>query len=361
MTRKNIQTSTRIILAVANKDIGEALKNRTLLLIAIGVLTLMLTGPLLSLLINRSMPMIVVYAPAGLQMFQPLEQRDDLQLVQVDSQAQMESYILQPHQAIIGVVIPAIEEPDPAAQITLDGYTAHWVSELRMQERVAFSEAALSEASGQTVSIDMEDHRLYPSQEDSYQFTMIAMSLTTMILLMGLALVPYLFIEEKESHTIDALLVSPAHFWQLGAGKLIAGAVYCLVAAAIVMVFNFRIVVHWELMVPTVLLASAFAVAVGLLLGLLFENAASMGLWTGLLTIVLVVAPLLQIMGTGKLPVALLTVISWLPSTAIYNLTLLALLGEVPMDTVLQGLLLLVSTTLVLYGLIIWRIRQMDR
>jgi ABC-type transport system involved in multi-copper enzyme maturation permease subunit len=358
MTRKNIQTSTRIILAVANKDIGEALKNRTLLLIAIGVLTLMLTGPLLSLLINRSMPMMVVYAPAGLQMFQPLEQRDDLQLVQVDSQAQMETYILQPHQAIIGVVVPAIEDPDPAAEIILDGYTAHWVSELRMQERVAFSEAALSEASGQIVHLNMEDH---PSQEDSYQFTMIAMSLTTMIVLMGLALVPYLFIEEKESHTMEALLVSPARFWQLGAGKLIAGAVYCLVAAAIVMVFNFRIVVHWELMVPTVLLASAFTVAVGLLLGLLFENAASMGLWTGLLTIVLVVAPLLQIMGAGKLPAALLTVISWLPSTAIYNLTLLSLMGEVPAAPVWQGLLLLVSTTLLLCGLIIWRIRQMDR
>ncbi len=50
-----------------------------------------------------------MYAPAGLQMFQPLEQRDDLQLIQVDSQAQMESYILQPPQAIIGVVVPAIE------------------------------------------------------------------------------------------------------------------------------------------------------------------------------------------------------------------------------------------------------------
>ncbi len=361
MTRKNIQTSTRIILAVAGKDIGEALKNRTLLTIVVGVLLLMLTSPLFSLLINRLQPILVIYAPSGLQNFQPIEQRDDLQLILVDSQAQMESTILQPQQAIIGVIVPAMAETDPAAEIILDGYTAHWVSELRMQERVAFSEAALSDASGQTVHINMENHRLYPSQEDSYQFTMIAMSLTTMIMLMGLALVPYLFIEEKESHTMDALLVSPVHFWQLVAGKLIAGAVYCLVAAAIVMVFNFRMVVHWEILLPTVLLASAFAVAVGLLLGLLFENTASMGLWTGILTIVLVMAPLLQTMGAGKLPAALLTVISWLPSTAIYNLTLLSLMGEVPTAPIWQGILVLVSTSLVLFGLIIWRIRRMDR
>jgi ABC-type Na+ efflux pump permease subunit len=361
MTRTNIQSSTRIILAVAKKDIGEALKNRTLLLIIIGVLTLMLTGPLLSLLTNRSKPMIVVYAPAGLQMFQPLEQSDDLQLIQVDSQEQMESTILQPPQAIIGVVVPAIEEPDPGAEIVLDGYTAHWVSELRMQERVAFSEAALSEASDQTVHLNMENHRLYPSQEDSYQFTMIAMSLTTMILLMGLALVPYLFIEEKESHTMEALLVSPARFWQLVAGKLIAGAAYCLVAAAIVVVFHFRIVVHWEILLPTVLLASAFAVAVGLLLGVLFDNTASMGLWTGVITFVLIMAPLLQTMGSGKLPAALLTFLSWLPSTAIFNLSILSLMGEVPTAPIWQGMLLLVSSTLLICGLVVWRIRRMDR
>ncbi len=53
MTMNKFQPSTRIILAVAEKDIGEALKNRTLLMIAIGVLTLMLTGPALSLLVNR--------------------------------------------------------------------------------------------------------------------------------------------------------------------------------------------------------------------------------------------------------------------------------------------------------------------
>jgi len=361
MMMNKFRSSTRIILAVALKDIGEALKNRTLLLITIGVLTLMLTGPLLSLLVNRRQPILVLYAPAGLQMFQALEERDDLNLIQVESQAQMESYILQPPQAIIGVVIPAIEEPDPAAEFILEGYTAHWVSELRMQERVAFSEAALSEASGQTVHLNMENHRLYPSLDDSYQFTMIAISLTTMILLMGLALVPFLFIEEKESHTMDALLVSPARFWQLVAGKLIAGAAYCLVAAAIVVVFNFRIVVHWELLLPTALLGTAFAVAVGLLLGVLFDNTASMGLWTGVLTIVLVMAPLLQTMGINKLPPALLTVISWLPSTTIYNLTLLSMMGKVPASPVWQAALVLVSTTLVLVGLIIWRIRQMDR
>ena len=294
-------------------------------------------------------------------MFQPLETSEDLQLILVDLQAQMELYILQPHQAIIGVVVPAIEEPDPTVEIILDGYTAHWVSELRQQERIAFFEEAMSDVSGVSVRINMENHRLYPSLDDPSQFTMIAISLTTMILLIGLALVPYLFIEEKESHTMDALLVSPAHFWQLVMGKLIAGAVYCLLTAAIVLLFSFRIVVHWDLMLLTIVLASAFAVAVGLLLGVLFDNTASMSLWTGILTIVLIMAPLLQTMGSGKLPAALLTFLSWLPSTAIFNLSILSLMGEVPTAPIWQGILVLVSSTLLICGLVVWRIRQMDR
>jgi ABC-type Na+ efflux pump permease subunit len=156
---------------------------------------------------------------------------------------------------------------------------------------------------------------------------MIAISLTTMILLMGLALVPYLFIEEKESHTLEALLISPARFWELVVGKLLAGAVYCLIAAAIVLLLNFRIVVHWELMLTNVVLGTIFAVTVGLLMGMLFDNAASMGLWTGILTIVLLVSPLLQTMGVGKLPAGLQDVLSWLPSTVIYNLSVLSMLG----------------------------------
>jgi ABC-type multidrug transport system permease subunit len=361
MTRISIQKSARIILAIALKDITEALKNRTLLTATIGVLLLMLTGPALSLLINRDQPMLVMNESADPGIVQSLEERDDLQLVLVSSQEQMEAAILQPPQTIIGVVVPSVMALNSDAELVLEGYCAHWVSESRLQEHLTFFEGALSEASGETVRINITGNRIYPSLEVGNQFSMIAISLTTMILLMGLALVPYLFIEEKESHTLEALLISPARFWELVIGKLLAGAVYCIVAGAIVLLLNFRIVVHWELMLTTVVLGTIFAVAVGLLMGLLFDNAASMGLWTGILTIVLLVSPLLQTMGVGKLPAVLQDVLSWLPSTVVYNLAVLSMLGEVPIDPVWQGIILLIASSIVIYLLVIWRIRRMDR
>ncbi len=91
MNWKTIRQSVRIILAVARKDVTEALKNRTLLVITLGVLMLMLTGPVLSMLISRNQPVLVIYDPADTGIFQAMEERDDLRLVQVDSQRQMEA------------------------------------------------------------------------------------------------------------------------------------------------------------------------------------------------------------------------------------------------------------------------------
>jgi ABC-type Na+ efflux pump permease subunit len=178
---------------------------------------------------------------------------------------------------------------------------------------------------------------------------------------MGLALVPFLFIEEKESHTLDALLVSPARFWQIVAGKMIAGGSYCLVAATIVLLFNFRMVVHWDLMLITVFLGTAFAVAIGLLLGMIFDNAASMGLWTSLLTLLLLFSPLVQVMGSGKIPPVIYTVLSWLPTSALYQMITQAMLGEVNLTPIWEGMLLLVVPTMLLGILVVWRIRQMDK
>ena len=230
MPMNKYRQNIRLIWAIAAKDIMDAWRNRTLLVIALGVMFLMLTGPALSLLINRHQPILVMLAPSDPAVFQGLQGRDDLKLVMVDSLEQMHAAILQPSQAILGVVVPSGQVPHPAADLVLQGYIAHWVKDTTVSEQVAFFESVLSQASGTAVHINVAGNILYPSQADSRQFTMVSISLMIMILLIGLALVPYLFIEEKENHTMEALLVSPASFWQLVVGKMIAGTLYCLVA-----------------------------------------------------------------------------------------------------------------------------------
>jgi ABC-type transport system involved in multi-copper enzyme maturation permease subunit len=361
MRKSPLRDSIRIVMAIARKDIGEAVKSRTLAVIAIGVVLLMLTGPALSMLTNRSQPLLVMLAPAGTGVFEALEKRQDMRLAVVDTQAEMNSIILQPTQTILGVILPDDISVDTAKEITLQGFTAHWVSSSNLSQRVTFFETALSSAAGISIQINTDHPRLYPSQADGNQYSMISLSLLTMIILVGMAMVPLLFIEEKENHTIEALLISPARFWQIVTGKLLAGGVYCLVAASIVLLFNYRMVVHWEVMLGTVIIGTCFTVAVGLLIGILFDNAASMGLWTSMLTLLLLFAPLVQVMGSGKIPALIYTIISWLPSSAIYLMINQAMIGELNLTPIWQGIFLLVGTTLVLSIFIIWRIRQMDK
>jgi ABC-type transport system involved in multi-copper enzyme maturation permease subunit len=361
MRKSPVLDSFRIVMAVASKDISEALRSRTLAALAIGILLLMLTGPALSLLSSRSQPILVMLAPTGAGKFESLEKRQDLRLVVVDSEDEMESIILQPMQTILGVRVPADLADGSAKEITLQGYTAHWVTASNLRRRVAFFEIALSSASEKTIRINTDHGHLYPSQAERNQFSMASISMLTMMMVVGIALVPTLFIEEKENHTIDALLVSPAHFWQIVVGKLIAGGVYCLVAASIVLLFNYRMVVHWEIMLITVLLGTCFTVAVGLLVGMIFDNASSMGLWTSLLTILLLFSPMIQVMGSGKIPQSIYMVLSWLPSSAMYQMINQAMIGDINLTPIWQGIFLLAGTTLLLSLLVIWRIRQIDK
>jgi len=62
------------------------------------------------------------------------------------------------------------------------------------------------------------------------------------------------------------------------AGKALAGLFLCLAAAGVALACQWPVVVHWGLAVLVVIFASLLAVAVGLLLGMLFETAQEMGL-----------------------------------------------------------------------------------
>ena len=59
---------------------------------------------------------------------------------------------------------------------------------------------------------------------------MIATVLVIVLATIGGFMVPYLILEEKQTHTMEVLLVSPASVSQIGTGKALAGLFYCLAA-----------------------------------------------------------------------------------------------------------------------------------
>ncbi len=360
----NLKESTRITLVVAAKDIVDAIKNKTTLSIMLGVGVMMLTGLALPLLLGlRHIPTAVVYDPGRSTLIRGLTTRNEFNLRFVDSQEELESTVAGSPELMLGIVIPSgfRQAEGSGGEIKMDGYFVHWANPDKVAELVAFFEEALGAASWQTVHIAVEGHAVYPSSELGLQPFLLAMNLTVLLLVVGLALVPYLMIEEKETHTFDALLVSPARLSQVVVGKALAGVFYCLCAALVVFLFSTRWIVHWEIAALAFLLGAAFAVAVGLLLGIVSENPTTVNLWVGLLLMLLLVPMLLADLASTKLPAIVQAILPWMPSVALAKLIGFSMAGATPAVDIWSNVGILAIESLVFYVLVVWRVRRSDR
>ncbi len=360
----NLKESLRITLTIAAKDIADAVKNKTTLSIMLGVGVMMLTGLALPLLLGlRRVPTAVVYDPDRSTLIRGLTTRTEFSLRFVDSQEELESTVAGSSELLLGIVIPPgfQQAEGSGGEIKMDGYFVHWARPDKVAELVAFFEEELGAASWQTVHIAVEGHVVYPSSELGLQPFLLAMNLTVLLLIVGLALVPYLMIEEKETHTFDALLVSPARFGQVVTGKALAGMFYCLCAAVVVFLFSTRWIVHWELAALAFVLGAAFAVAAGLLLGIVSENPTTVNLWIGLLVMLLLVPMLLVELASAKLPAVVQVILPWIPSVAMAKLVGFSMAGAVPAMDIWSNAGILAAESLVFYALVVWRVRRSDR
>lgn len=188
---------------------------------------------------------------------------------------------------------------------------------------------------------------------------MIAAVLTLILVTTGGFLVPYLMFEEKQTHTMDALLVSPATAADITIGKALAGIAYCLTAMAVVLAFNHATVTGWGVAILTVLVGAFLAVGVGLLMGALVETAQQVGAWM-IVPIAALMAPILFAM-LGNLPPILESLLPWLPTVALGDLFLLSFSGSATLGRALPELAVVLGWTLPLYAAVIWIVCHSDR
>ena len=206
--------------------------------------------------------------------------------------------------------------------------------------------------------IRFEETVLYLQAGSFGQVSMVSIVLAVVVFTIGAALVPLLFLEEKESHTLDALLVSPARPGQVVVGKALAGGVYCLLAGGILTLLNIRVFVHLEIALLALMLTALFAVAVGLLLGVLTKNPTNAGVLGSLLMLVLIALSVLGLLSPAWLPPLLQTALSWLPGPAVFRLYGVALAGVIPAGILLANAGALLAASLLLYGLVLWLVRR---
>lgn len=353
-----------ILLAIVAKDVKEALQNRTVLSLLVGTLFVVLNGAAMPALLNlRWVPSAIIVDEGRSSIVRGLSSREDVRMALADDREAMAEAVTGGPGVWIGLVIP--QDFDARAGrgdvIELDGYVANWASPAQTQEAVRGLEAALGLATWGEVEIQTEGHVLYPLPEVGGQVSIQLVTLVLAVIIVGMMVVPLLMIEERESHTLDALLASPARHAHVIGGKALVGVVYSILAGLVVVLLNRSLIVHWEVALLATVLASAFAVSVGVLVGLVASNATAVGFWSAPILMVMIVPVMLDVFFKNASPSLVHTLVAWTPSSLMFNLFRFSVAGEVPVGPLWLSAGALAAMALAFYAMAVVRLRTYDR
>ena len=352
----------KIILYIAGKDILSAFRNRTTIGIIIGVLLLILPSQLIPLILKTdSIPTAVVYAQSAPTLTRKLSDIPGARYLQVNSPAELNDEVVYRKDQVIGLIFPesfTLNEGYPS-QIEVTGIIPHWTDDEEAMALIERFDTQLSDFTGSDIRIILAEDSIYPTENTHSFETMFILQAINAILTISLVLVPQMVMIEKETHTLDALLVSPASLQDMVIGKGIAGSFYSLLATALVLALNAPIIVHWEWMIATAISGIVFALLIGLLVGLIFDNFQKATLVMSTVMLLVIGPAFIKLYVRTALSPLTGFLVQWLPSGLLTSLTQMSLFESVDPSLALTDLGMLWVYNLILTGAIALRIRQM--
>jgi ABC-2 type transport system permease protein len=353
-----------LIRIIAAKDLVEALKNRLILSILVGSILIMLSAALLPQLISStSLPRMVVFDQGDSTILHGLAVQQGFRVSIVEAQEDMVTILTSSPDLTIGLILPADfdQRAGDGQSVELQAYFPHWADANVLSQKVTFFEEQFRQASGATIHLSLAGGAVYPPADLGGMPLMLLLNTVAVILVIGVALVPLLMVEEKEAQTLKVLLVSPASLKQVIFGKALVGLFFSLLPALVVMVFYHRQIVHWEVAIPAFLLTAALAVVTGLLLGVLSDSATTVSLWGSLVLVLLFGSAILKLFSGLNLPPAVQSALDWLPGSAMLQLFNISRAGEVPASLVYLNVSALLAAIAIICLVLSWRVRLMER
>ncbi len=117
---------------------------------------------------------------------------------------------------------------------------------------------------------------------------------------------------------------------------------------------------QWGLLALAAVWGTLFSVAVGLLLGLLFENKQQLTLWLMVIMQPLLIPVFLSVM-VDLIPPAVIRVFQFVPPVALSNVIRYALTPSAPFSAWAADFALVVVSTVGLLAAAVWIVRRTDR
>jgi len=310
--------SWRLVAAIAQKDLVDAIRNRYLLIALLTPLSVALLIRVMLPDVNRLNNFtVVVHDPDRSTLVSHLRAVPQLKLVDADSAATARDEV-EKIKAAGALVVPTNFDADVAAgkQPKLTVYVNNRKNSIEQASFRGLMERQVESLDQRPppAEINWVTIREETDSPPGRGFNLNQMLLPLLLLLTfgmtGALVVPLLLVEEKEKRTMDFLLTSPARLSEVIAGKALTGVVYSLLIAGVLLALNRQLVSNWPLTMMTIFLGLLMVVAIGLLMGSVFQTTMQVNTWASLALLVLI-APSFPFPGS---PVVLEAAMHFIPT-----------------------------------------------
>jgi len=359
MKMKKITDSLYIAWTIAQKDITDALKNkntRTNIILVMGLVVLFFWASTIRPW-DKSIE-VVVYDQSESGTFEgTIELSDDYEIrhIEVSSLGQMQRNMRFEHW---GLVIPADFELtlSSGAEPVLSGYVL-WRFRGKVAELETLYSDKFSEMLGQPVRVEIGDNIVLPAP--GIETTTVNTHILFAVFFMALNLVPFLMVEEKQTKTMDAMLVSPASPGQVVMGKALAGFFYILLSGGLFFALNWIYITNWGLALLGFILLALFSIGLALLVGSFVDSSKQINLWTLPILFVFIIPAFFS--QEPNLAPGLKAVIAWLPTSAFVEILQFAMSSSTPMNPFVIDLVVILVSTALVFAIVVWKMRRSDR
>ncbi len=356
-----IGNGMNILWVIASKDIVDALKNRVVGSMIIMLSIILLVPKLLPYIFEQSRQVLPIYDMGGSSLVSGLKEDPNISVQVLKSVQDLRLALCSAIYPEIGLILPTDVDlmVGKGEGIDLQGF-ACWSKRHQVSAVQPKLEEWLSQALDQPVSIHIEGNIVYPPSDGVLSRSLVNINSVVMILMIGIFMIPSLLFEEKESKTMQALLVSPASIWQVVIGKALAGSFYILVAGLMIFIISWVDVIHWDIVIFFIIGGGLFSVALGLMFGTFFDKQQDMVGWMTALLLFLVGIVLVQMLGMD-LPPLVRSIIPWVPSVALAEISRIIFSETAPVIQVWSNFGIVILESVPLYALVIWKVQRFDR
>jgi ABC-2 type transport system permease protein len=320
---KPIKQKLRIILAIAWKDILEGWKNKVVLTSVITALFLVIFYNYLpDLTRDNDLPTLVFLLSDSTYVEEIADGIDNFNIYFEEDLERFEYRLRDSETPMLGFILDkeVLASFDSANSLILTAHVPYWMNEgqiIVLQE--SFTET-FSNKWQKELYLNDDINIIYPVMESSANGKIFIASagLLLQIVLLGLSMAPQMIIEEKETRTLNAIMVSPATLAQFILGKSLAVLFYTILTTTIGLFFIGYLVVNWSLLIPSLLIGMFTFIIPGILVGTILETKQQISLWIWVLFIPTMLPMFLSIVRI--LPEAIMRIIDWWPTVVLSRL-----------------------------------------